>query len=276
MSESTPRIEKEILEYYALIEEEDRLDIGDGPLEFARSLELISRYLSPPPGVILDVGGGPGRYSFWLADEGYEVHLIDPVAKHLERAKQRARDRSEHPLASVSIGDARDLPQGDSGCDGVLLLGPLYHLTDRADRLTALREAYRVLQPGGLIFAAAISRFASLVSGLVDGLIGDTYFAEIVEAVLANGQHHNPRNIPAYFTTAFFHHPAELEAELRESGFRAIDVLPVEGPAWLTKDLASRMQDPEHRTQILNLARAVENEPTLLGFTPHLMAIGRK
>ena len=276
MGESKAQFEDEIRAYYALNEEEERLDIGDGVLEFARSQELISRYLSPPPGVILDVGGGSGRYSIWLANAGYEVHLVDPVPKHLDQANERSEDGRSLPLASVSEGDARNLPHGGASCDAVLLMGPLYHLTSRKDRLVALSEAYRVLRHGGLLFAAAINRYASLVSGLTRGLIGDPYFAEIVEADLANGQHRNPKNVPRYFTTAFFHKPAELEAELRDSGFRTINLFAVEGPASLTKDLDSRWQDPRQRTLILDLVRAVENEPTLLGASPHFMAIVEK
>ncbi len=276
MSESETPVEKEILAYYALNDEEERLITEDGVLEFARSQELIGRYLSPPPSVILDVGGGPGRYSIWLANEGYDVHLIDPVSKHLDQARRRSLEQSNLPLASVSIGDARDLPQEDASCDGVLLLGPLYHLTNREDRLTALREAHRVLRPSGLIFAAAINRYASLVSGLAGGLVSDPYFLGIVEADLANGQHRNPKKVPRYFTTAFFHKPAEMESELRDSGFTTMDLVAVEGPASLTKDLDRLWQDRDQRAQILNLVRAVEKESTLLGMSPHFMGIARK
>src|SRR5204862_445674 len=101
-----------------------------------------------------------------------------------------------------------------------LLLGPLYHLTEPSDRLAALREAHRVLRGGGIIFAAAISRFASALDGLVRGFLHDEQFVRIVERDLKDGQHRNPTEHPAYFTTAFFHHPDELRAEVEEAGFR--------------------------------------------------------
>src|SRR5437899_872411 len=80
-------------------------------------------------------------------------------------------------------------------------------------------EARRILKRGGVFFAAAISRFASLLDGLSTGNFRDAQFREIVAADLASGQHRNPTSHPAYFTTAYFHRPEDLAAEVREAGF---------------------------------------------------------
>ena len=97
--------------------------------------------LPPVPAMIIDAGGGAGAYACWLAVKGYQVHLIDPVTKHVEQARAASAKQSAHPLASAEIGDARSLQQSDGSADAVLLLGPLYHLVDKEDRLAALREA---------------------------------------------------------------------------------------------------------------------------------------
>ena len=266
----------EALQHYETTEEAQRLFRGSGRLELARTQELIGRYLPPPPGVILDVGGGPGVYALWLAGLGYAVHLLDAVPRHVEQARQTAAAQPDHPLASAAVGDARRLEHPDSSADAVLLLGPLYHLTERADRLRALREAWRVLRPGGWVFAAAISRFASALDGLFEGLLEDPVFAGIVAQDLTDGQHRNPTNNPAYFTTTFFHHPAELRAELEEAGLRHEATFGVEGPGWLLPDLAARWLDPARRARLLALLRRIEQEPTLLGMSAHLLAVGRK
>ena len=159
-------MQEDIISHYSQIQEEERLLTGSGALEYARSQELIDRYLPPLPAVILDVGGGPGAYSCWLAGKGYEVHLIEPSPKHVAQATKASLDQPDHPIASMSEGDARSLDHGDASCDAVLLMGPLYHLTTRDDRITALREAHRVVRPGGLVFSVAINRFASLMDGL--------------------------------------------------------------------------------------------------------------
>jgi SAM-dependent methyltransferase len=176
-----------IREHYGTGYERERLTVGSSRIEFARTNELLQRFLPSAPATILDVGGGPGAYAAWLADQGYQVHLVDPLPLHVEQAAAaaRARDRS----FTVALGDARSLAQNDSSCDAVLNLGPLYHITDRAERVRALAEAKRVLGPGGVVAAAAISRFASLLDGLVSGLLSDPAFAPIVERDLAQGQH---------------------------------------------------------------------------------------
>ena len=266
----------EVLAFYALGLEPGRLELDYFPLERARTQELIRRHIPPPPAVVLDVGGGAGAYSFWLTDLGYEVHLVDPVPLHVERARTVSARRAQGRLASVEVGDARALSFGDRRADAVLLLGPLYHLTEAADRSSALREALRVLRPGGLLVAAAISRFASLVDGLRGPLFDDPVFASIVERDLATGQHRNETNNPRYFTTAFFHDPAGLAEEIGAAGFGLVDVVAVEGLAASMPDFDRRFTDAATRERLLAFLRTVESEPALLGASPHLLAVARR
>lgn len=175
-----------------------------------------------------------------------------------------------------SGGDARELPWEDDSGDTVLLLGPLYHLTERDERLQALREAYRVLRPRGLAVVAAISRFASTYDGLVSGFLDDGYFEKIVERDVREGQHRNPSRRPGWFTTAYFHLPDEFAAEISEAGFEDAEVLAVEGPGWLVPDLQERLDDPERLDRLLRVIQRVEREPSLLGASAHLLAVGRR
>jgi ubiquinone/menaquinone biosynthesis C-methylase UbiE len=114
---------------------------GAGRLEYLRTRELLARYLPPAPATVLDVGGGAGVYALPLAREGYSVHLIDAVPLHVEQAREASALQQDSPLASAQVGDARRLVWDDNSVDAVLLLGPLYHLTSRDDRLRALKEA---------------------------------------------------------------------------------------------------------------------------------------
>jgi ubiquinone/menaquinone biosynthesis C-methylase UbiE len=265
----------EMLRYYALGLERRRLDQAYFPLERERTRELIERHLPPPPGVVLDVGGAAGAYSFWLAECGYEVHLVDPAPLHIEQAMEIDGGRAAGRLASAGVGDARSLDHADHSMDAVLLLGPLYHLTERHDRQAALGEARRVLRPGGRIFAAAISRFASLLDGLRGSVFGDEAFVRIVERDLTDGQHRNDTDNPHYFTTAFFHHPGELSAEVTEAGFALTGLYAVEGPGALLPDFDGVWENPQSRERLLELLRRVESEPALLGASPHLLAVGQ-
>jgi SAM-dependent methyltransferase len=265
-----------IAAHYASGYEADRLQQGAGLLDRERSRELLGRFLPPPPATVLDVGGGPGGHACWLAARGYQVHLIDITPLHVELARQASARQPEAPLASAEVGDARALSWADATADAVVLFGPLYHLTDRADRLQALREARRVLRPGGALLAAAISRFASALDGLCRGFLKDPQFAEIVRRDLTDGQHRNPTGRPEYFMDTFFHHPDELRGEVAEAGFAAARVYGVEGPGWLVPEFDAWWENGEHRDRLLQLARVLEAEPSLSGASAHLVAVAAR
>jgi SAM-dependent methyltransferase len=270
-----PRPPDEVLAFYARGREDERLGLEEGKLERARTEELLKRFLPERPAVVLDVGGGTGHYAVWLASLGYDVHFIDPVPLHVERARQRSEAQPERPLASIRQGDARRLEWADNQAHAVLLLGPLYHLTEPDDRVRALREAWRVLQPGGVVLVAAISRFASALDGLVSRYFTDPRFAGIVWQDLADGQH---RGTPdgAFFTTAYLHRPEELALELAQASFVDSSVVAIEGPGWLLQDFEEQWADPALRELLLEVVRRTESEPSLLGASSHLLGIARK
>ena len=274
-NDETSRFPAETIAHYGSGYERDRLAHGMSRLEFARSRELVRRYLPAAPAVVFDVGGGPGEYAAWLAREGYRVHLLDAVPLHVAQAQDASSRQPDFPF-EAALGDARQLPYPDRSADAVLLFGPLYHLTDRNDRLQALAEALRVLRPGGVLLAAAISRFASLLDGLKQGFLDDPDFVRIVERDLQDGQHRNPNVHPGYFTTAFFHHPDDLAREVRAAGLTLETVVAVEGIGMLLPELSPWWDDERRRTLLLALIARLESEPSLLGLGGHLIAVGRR
>jgi ubiquinone/menaquinone biosynthesis C-methylase UbiE len=270
-------LDAEILAHYEEgVERERLLHGGAGRLEYLRTRELLARYLPPAPATVLDVGGGAGVYALPLAREGYSLHLIDPVPPHVEQAREASALQRDAPLTSAEVGDARQLLCNDDSVDAVLLLGPLYHLTSRDDRLQALWEANRVLRSGGMVAAAAISRFASTYDGLLRGFLEDPKFEEIVERDVREGQHRNPSGRPEWFTSAYFHLPDELRDEVIEAGFKVEALVGIEGPAWVLPDLDSWLEDPPRRSRLLDAIRRVETEPSLLGATAHILVVGRR
>ncbi len=266
-------IDEAIQRYYDLGQEQTRLLAPAGELERLRTLDILSRYLAPPPAVLCDIGGAAGIYAFPLSQRGYRVHLIDPVALHIQQAQAHSA-RSGVPLASMAQGDARaiDMPAGVA--DATLLFGPLYHLVDRAGRKAALLEAHRILRPGGLLFAAAISRYASLIDGLAAGFFADAQFREIVKRDLSSGQHRNPTDSVAYFTTAYFHRPDELRAEIHDANFHDIEILGIEGPAGGA--VSSALAGVAQREALLQMLAEIEGEPSIVGASAHLVAVARR
>lgn len=245
-------------------------------MELLRTQEIIRRFLPKCPVDILDIGGGPGVYSRWLAELGHNVHLIDAVPSHVRQAHRAARSRSGE-LFSAELGDARRIDRPRGSCDVVLMLGPLYHLTRKKDRIEALREARRVLRPRGLLFAAAISRYASLIDGLKYVYADNPVFQRILKRDLKEGQHRNPTDAENFFTTSFFHHPDELAEEIEGSGFKLEGIYAVEGPAEILyrNRLDGMLRRKEARRDLLRLIATVETEPSLLGVSSHLLAVAR-
>jgi SAM-dependent methyltransferase len=259
----------DIVSYYSQGVERDRVEGGYSRIEFARTKELLLRFLPSAPARVLDVGGGPGAYASWLAGLGYHVRLVDPVPLHVEQARARSEEGSGF---EVALGDARRLDDPNASRDAVLLFGPLYHLVHRDDRLQALSEARRVTRPGGVVAVSAISRFASLLDGLVNGYLGNPRFDRIVDQDLRTGVHKNPTGEIDFFTEAYFHRAEDLEVEVTEAGLSPQAVFGIEGPGWLLWRL---WDEPDGRERILRAARAVESERSVLETSGHLLLIAR-
>jgi len=258
-------VRSEIIEYYTeAYDEGSRLrEPYHGRLEFLRTRELLRRHLPAAPAQVLDVGGATGVHAEWLAADGYQVHLIDPVARHREQAAAAG-------TFTVAAGDARALDAADGSYDVVLLLGPLYHLPRRAERIRALTEAHRVLRPGGLVAAAVISRHAPVVDLAATGRVNAENEADLATE-LATG-HHDPRH---GFTTAYFHTLAEFEGELTDSGFGRAEVYGIEGPTWATVkhlDQAGLPVSEQLFDSALRAARLVESDRALIAASAHVLA----
>ncbi|MCY3556846.1 MAG: class I SAM-dependent methyltransferase [Gemmatimonadetes bacterium] len=266
-------MDRNVVRYYEEIEHEsDRLEKGTARLEGERTREVLRQHLPTPPARVLDAGGGPGTYAFWLAGLSYEVHLLDIVPRHIEQAKERNKDGI---LKSAAVGDARTLDFETHSMDAVLLMGPLYHLQERPDRIAALEESLRVLKPGGVLICAAISRFASFMDGMKQGYLFNPEFARIVLKDLNEGRHENPDMDPRYFTTACFHRPEEFEEEITAAGFDLVRTIGLEGPAWLLGDFDELWADEAKRKDLLTFLKLVETEPSLIGVSAHILTVAK-
>ena len=259
-----------VVGHYESISEEDRITRGMAELELVRTREILTRFLPPPPAAVVDIGGATGVHARWLGESGYRVHVVDVTPRHVEQVGQHLAQLG----VTAEVGDARALTAADATFDVALLLGPLYHLQERGDRLAALTEATRVLRPGGLLGVAAISRFASLFDGLRREFLFDPDFKDIVRRDLAEGRHQNPNNVPHWFTTAYFHSASALREEAEAAGVTVDDVFGVEGMAGWMPHLEHRWTSDDDRATIIESARVIETEPSLMGLSAHLLLVG--
>lgn len=259
-------------EYYDRGRELVRLAESRGQLEFERTKEIILRHLPPPPAVVADIGGGPGRYSLWLAQLGYQVVHRDLMPLHVEQLQQAA---TGNPRIQTAVGDARQLDLTSESVDAALLLGPLYHLDRRRDRVRALAEAQRVACRGGPVFAAAISRWGTRMDAILRLRLYEAVPGAEAELAAIERTGRLPPLYPGSFC-GYLHRPNQLRAEIAASGLRLLDLVCVEGAAYLLDDLPERLADDNARRVVMETARALERVPELLGIGPHLLATARK
>jgi ubiquinone/menaquinone biosynthesis C-methylase UbiE len=264
-----------IKDYYAHEIEANRLDMEVFKLEGIRTKEIIERYIQKEHLEVLDIGGGAGYYSFWLHEKGHHVSLVDLSPTNIELATERSQS-SGSSLKKIETGDAVNLNFSNEQFDVVLLLGPLYHLTDRNERIKALSEARRVLKTNGLLFAAIISRYASLVDGFQRDLVLDDRFFNLLINDLKTGVHQNKTENLEYFTTAYFHKPKEIVSEIEDSKLKFDKLIPVESFGWIVRNFNDKEKNPDYMRKLLETIRTVETNEDLISISPHIIAVARK
>jgi ubiquinone/menaquinone biosynthesis C-methylase UbiE len=264
-----------IKEFYSNEMEKDRLEQELFLLEGIRTREIIGRYLSKKPMTIADIGGGAGYYAFWLQSAGHHVHLVDLSPKNIELVKARS-EKTGVQLAKSEVGDATNLSFPDEQFDMALLLGPLYHLVERNERVKALKEAKRIVKPDGIILAAVISRYASLFDGFKRDLVYDDQFASLLNNDLDTGIHLNKTGNPEYFTTAYFHTPAEIKEQTRDSGLHLEKLVAVESFGWITDRFAEKAADKNYMHKLLSIINKLETNEDLIAMSQHIIAVAKK
>lgn len=263
-----------IEKFYNKASEESRLEKGMGVFEFERIKSLIKRHIVSPKSKIIDVGGGTGKYSEWLAQMGHEVHLVEPVLKHVAIAQQRAKKYNGR--FKVQQAEAQNIDIPNKFADLVILHGPLYHLQNASARAKAIAEAKRLVKKGGLVLGFAINRSASTLAGLLQGLIHKPEFFKMCEEELATGIHNPPENFPWLLAEAYYHHPDALQKEFEDQGLLYLNMYAVEGMVWLDKDFFKSLQDPIRKATLVDLLHVTENDKGLLPFSPHMMIVAQK
>ena len=272
MTESSAQqhVDRRVLAYYGEeFDEDDRLvgRSGQGRLELERTQQVVRERVAAGSRII-DVGGGSGVHAAALVARGDRVLLVDPVPRHVAAARARGVDAVR--------GDARSLPAPDRSFDAALLLGPLYHLVDRTDRVGALREAARVVRPGGWVFAAAVSRLSALawVAVIRAAVLGPTATPLGPQAWRLVAEQGAGELGPHGFPGGHFHLAEDLEREVADAGLEDVSVIGLEGPGGQALDV-SRSHDPGLVEAARTLAEAFESHPGLRDLSPHLLATAR-
>ena len=279
-------IDKAVLAGYNAGIERDRLRTGIGILEFERTKEILLEKLPKPPAVIYDIGGAYGEYSWWLASLGYTVHLFDLSETHIAMSAELAAEYPGTKLASAVVCDARSVPMPEKSADAVLLMGPLYSITEYEERILAIKESCRLLKDNGLLFSAALTPYSVLVSRLDVYRVDDTKkrreledpaVIAIIERALEDGCYENPeKRIASGLGSSHLHTAKALREELLRGGFDTDSVHGVMGGAWLAPNLDALLENPETKEVLMKTIRMLDTHEEIIGLSGHMLAVSRK
>jgi S-adenosylmethionine-dependent methyltransferase len=264
-----------IAEFYKDAQKEwDRLDIPLCRIEFAATLNLIDTYFTMGARVA-DIGGGPGRYMIELLKRGCRATLIELSPENVAFAEAKVTENGLTADAFL-VGDARDLSSlPREHFDGVLALGPLYHLMERRERVAFLSEARSLLRPDGILIAAYLNAWGIARSLLTDAPM---WFAESenVERLLTGASFVGPRACSG-FTECYWSTPDDALAELREAGFTILEEVGAEGFANGARNEISTIanDNPTAFQQIVALGVVTSKLPQYRRATDHFLIVGK-
>ncbi len=241
-------------------------------LEYDLTWRYLDEYL-PPKGKILEVGAATGRYTLELARRGYQVTAVDLSPVELDICRENLAAGGLEKQATLVVADARDLSEvAGQDFDAALLMGPLYHLVEEADRKLALKEVHDRLRVGGVLFSAFISRYG-ILGDLIRKVPDWIEYRADVESLFARGRGDDqapPGSFRGYFATV-----GEI-APLHEGvGFETLKLAGVE-PAISSDDESYNRLEGDRRKLWLDLLYEVSTEPTILAASRHLLYIGSK
>lgn len=240
-------------------------------MEFEITKKALDEYI-PAGSTVLDVGGGPGRYSIYLASKGLQVTLVDLSEKHVRQAPEFAREAGVTLSGAIQGNalDMDDLPLSES-YDAVLCMGPLYHLHREGDRKRALEQCLKRLKPGGILVTSYISAYAPIIDIIKK-------FPEEIEAnratllnYITDGRNYDGQG----FTDAYFIHPDDVEPFMASFPVIPLRYMATEGFGSLAEERLNQLNDGQFKAWVDTLYE-IAHHRSVLGCCEHLLYIGRK
>lgn len=240
--------------------------------EFEITSRFMKRYIKPGDKV-LDIGGGPGRYSLFLANHGCNVTLFDLSDGNVAIAKEKAEELNVK-IGTV-VGDARDVDNMvHETFDHILLMGPMYHLLLEEDRIKAVNASLKLLKPGGLIFISFIAMFSGIIYFMKycpEGLLDDSEaLKDCLDALLAKNSYSGDG-----FTKAHFSEQSHILPFMEQFPLEKLHFFGQEG-ILAPCELNIMNQPEEVKNAWIDLAVNLCERDELIGYSEHIMYVGRK
>ena len=258
--------------YYDSDPEHEWQRLDRGRFEMPITMHYLQKYL-PDRSSVLDVGGGPGRYSIALAKLGHTVDILDLSSECISLAKRKA-EQANVRLNGFHTGTCTDLSRFPAeSFDAVLCMGPLYHLTDSDDRQTAVLQCLRVLKPSGLFVASFLSSYAHVFDLVcIDiGLIRD-YDPWLLAKRCVSSSFEGDKLV---FTDSHYIEPFEVATFMGKFSLEQLSIIGAQGLTGQSQAAIART-DPEVLHKWIELGKALAESNGAIGSSIHIAYFGRK
>jgi ubiquinone/menaquinone biosynthesis C-methylase UbiE len=264
--------------YYTNYDEWSRLETPSGRLELIRCLGVLEHHLAPNS-TILDLGGGPGRYSVELASRGHRLTLVDLVEEHLYIARDKLDERDlVGQMDHIFEGTACDLFfLDDNSFDAVVAFGPFYHLIDDKDRRQAASEIARVLRPRGKAFVQFLPPMSGFIRLLKRAAEDPPAVSpEALQRAVDESIYQNPTD--RGYQEGYYSEPDKMDELFADAGLTPVDMLSVMSIATDHEEelFEIRRRDPNLYEHFLALLEKTSRRPDVISFGKLALWIGRK
>jgi len=251
-------------------------------LEFDTTMHFFKKH-SPAEGLVLDAGGGPGRYTVELAKLGYDVVLLDLTPELLRIAdRQIKRVRVGDRVKQILQGSVDDLSMFDDNTFDVVLClgGALAHIIDAKRREKAVDELIRVAKKNAPIFTSVNGRFATLVCALVYWP-KDLEIDGLYQKIYNTGDYLEDRGIYTKgrsFAPCHLYSREELENTFRKTNVKVLEMVGLEGLATRHQKETNRLarKYPKAWKNWLELHLTTCTHPSVVDISQHFMIICKK
>jgi len=264
----------DIQSYYDKAADRETTRLEKHQLERDITWRYLDKYL-PPEGNILEIGAATGAYTLELARRGFAVTAVDLSSNLIELCKKRVSEEGLEEKVTFIVADVRDINElGDTVFDAVLLMGPLYHLVFEGDRKTAVKEAFKRLKPGGIIFSSFISRYG-IWGDVMKNLPHYIEFQDNLRLVMEKGRDSDPPDTASLGFRGYFARASEIAPLHEEIGFTTLVVAGIE-PCISADDESYNKLQGLRRELWLDLFYELSTEESIIAASRHLLYIGVK
>jgi S-adenosylmethionine-dependent methyltransferase len=264
----------EVKQYYNenCSKEWERLE--NHPFEFIFTTYMMNQHIKAGDR-ILDIGGGPGRYSIYYAKRGCDVTLVDLSEENINLAKEKANEENVNiAMYAENCLNLDAMPLGQF--DHVFLMGPLYHLTDIEDRKKAVQLAIQKLKPNGILYCSFILSFAGVLYDLKNGPgflpqdLQNEFTRKLIDSIVSGNDYVGPA-----FTSVCFINQRQIEPFMSQFPLKKLHLFGQEGILALNEHQVKTFPKEEYDLWIETAKKFLEL-PEFLAYSEHAMYIGEK